>query len=306
MSGMEEVEEEGVSLFDLWGKLKEGRRYVVGGLLLGVLGAVAVLFFTPYQYQAMAVVQVGQIGQIGQPAQAGAAGMGRQVHSVPAEPATLAVERMKSPAFQLAVAKALGDERWMVALQNGGGTRVLSVASPKGVLQVIDLKANAESPEAAQKIVNAAIEVLAKRHAEIVKPAFDRLTLEADLASEKLKHAESELARLNKLASGVGVKDERFTQISLITDLRVKKEAEVFQQRQTLSDLNGALTPPNTQPAQAIEEVFIFDKPVSPKKALVLALGLVGGLLAGVVAVFVSGAWRQGREHCLLAESGKL
>ena len=299
MSGMKEVEEGGGSLFDLWGKLKEGRRYVVVGLLLGVLGAVAVLFFTPYQYQAVAVVQVAKVGQL---AQASQAGMGRQVNSMPAEPAAQAVERMKSPAFQLAVAKALDDQRWMTALQNGGGGSVLSVASPKGALQVIDLKANAESPEAAQKIVSAVIEVLAKRHAEIVEPAIDRLTLEANLAQEKLKHAESELAKLNKLASGVGVKDERFTQISLITDLRVKKEAEIFQQRQTLSDLNGALSPPNTQPAQAIEEVFIFDKPVSPKRAPVLALGLVGGLLAGVISAFLSSAWRQARERRSLAE----
>ena len=303
MSGMKEVEEEGESLFDLLEKLKEGWRYVVGGLLLGVLGAVAVLSVTPDQYQAMAVVQVAKVGQLAQAAQAG---MGRQVSSMPAEPAAQAVERMKSPAFQLAVAKALDDQRWMVALQNGGGGSVLSVASPKGALQLIDLKAKADSPGAAKRIVNAAIEVLAKRHAEIVKPALDRLTLEADLAKEKLKQAESELARLDKLASSVGVKDERFTQISLITDLRVKKEAEVFQQRQALSDLNGALTPPNTEPAQAIEEVYVSDKRVSPKKSLILALGLVGGLLAGVIAVFVSSAWRQGREHCLLAKSGKI
>ena len=47
--------------------------------------------------------------------------------------------------------------------------------------------------------------------------------------------------------------------------------------------LETALSAPATQPAKAIEDVFVSDKPVSPKKALLLALGLIGGLLAGVV-----------------------
>ena len=301
MSGTEDFADEEISLFDLLEKLKQGWRSVVGGVVLGVLGAAAVLFAVPNQYEAVAVVQVGQVGQLASAAQMGM----RQVSAVPAEPPAQAVERMKSSAFLFAVAKALGDQSWMVALQNGGGTSVLSVASPKGALQLIDLKAKGDSPEVAKKIVSAAIEELARRHAEIVKPAVSRLTLEADLAREKIKRAESELAKLDKLAAGVGVKDERFTQISLMTDLSVKKEAEIFQQRQMLSDLDGALTPPNTQAAKAIEDVFISEKPVSPKKGLLLALGLVSGLLAGVISVFISGAWRQGRERRLLAESGK-
>lgn len=301
MSGMEIFEDEETSLFDLVSTLKEGWGYVVTGALLGVLGAVAALLFTPNQYQAMAVVQVGQVGQL----VATQAGMTRQVTSVPAEPPAQAAERMKSNAFLFSVAKTLGDQKWMAALQNGGGAGVLSVASPKSASHLIELKAKGDSPEAAKRIVTVAIDELAKRHAELTKPSVDRLSLEADLAREKLLRAESELQKLNKLASSVGVKDERFTQISLMTDLGVKKGAEVFQLRQALSDLDGALTPPNTRRAHAIESVFIADKPVSPKKAMVLALGLAGGLLVGVIAVFVSGAWRRARERCLLTESDK-
>jgi uncharacterized protein involved in exopolysaccharide biosynthesis len=302
MSGTEEFEEEEISLFDLWEKLRAGWRYVLGGTLIGVLGAAVALFVVPNQYEAMAVVQVGQMGQVGQVGQVGLVG---QISFTPAEPPAQAVERMKSPAFQLAVAKAVGDERWLNALLNAGVSSVLSVASPKGALNLIDLKAKGGSPEAAKKIVNAAIEELAKRHIEISKPAFDRLTLEADLAREKLKRAESELQKLNKLASGVGVKDERFTQLSLMTNLRVQKEAEIFQQRQLISTLEGALTPPNTQPAKAIEDVFISDKPVSPKKGLLMPLGLVGGFLFGVMWVFAASAWSQARERRLLNSSGK-
>ena len=302
MGRTENFAEEEISLFDLFEKLRGGWRWGLGGIVLGVLVAVVLLFVAPEQYEAVAVVQVGQVGQVGRGTQVG---IGGQVTSVPAEPAAEAVERMKSSAFLFAVAKAADDQRWMAALQNGRGPSVLSVVLSKGTSQLIDLKVKADSQEAAKKILGAAIQVLAKRHAEITKPAVDRLNHDADLAREKLKRAESELERLNKLTIGVGVTDERFAQISLITDLRVKKEAEIFQQRQMLSDLNGALSTPNTLPAHAIEEVFVSDRPVSPKKGLLLAQGLVGGLLVGVASVFVSCAWRQARGRRSLVDSGK-
>ena len=290
MSSTEEFGDEAINPFGIFVQLKDGWRSLVGGLALGLLGAVVALYVVSNEYVAVAVVQVGQIGQVGPVAQVGLVG---PVSFTPAEQPAQAVERMKSSAFQFSVAKALGDQRWLAALQNGDKSTTLDVASPKAALNLIDLKAKADSPEAANRIVNAAIEELAKRHSEIVQSAFERLTLEADLARERIKRAESELERLNKLASGVGVKDERFTQMSLITDLRVRKEAEIFQQRQMLSALVGALTPPNTQRAMAIEEVFISDKPVSPKKGLLLTLGLVGGFMVGVMWVLVSGAWQQ-------------
>jgi uncharacterized protein involved in exopolysaccharide biosynthesis len=61
--------------------------------------------------------------------------------------------------------------------------------------------------------------------------------------------------------------------------------------------LETALEEPATQPAKAIEEIFISDKPVSPKKTLLLALGLIGGLLAGVVSLFYVDAWRRVKER---------
>ena len=118
--------------------------------------------------------------------------------------------------------------------------------------------------------------------------------MRADLAisREKLKSAEQDLARLNRLASSTAVKDDRFTQLALMTSLRIQKETEVFSQRQMIMALETALAAPATQPAKAIEPVFVADIPVSPKKSLLLALGLIGGLLLGVIGVFVSDAWR--------------
>ena len=166
MSETEIIEEEEISLFDLWEKLREGWRYVIGGLLIGVLGATAVIFVVPNKYEAVTIVQVGQVGQLGQVGQVGLVG---QVSSIPVEPPAQAIERMKSSAVQSAVAQALGDQRWLRVMQEGGSSP-LTLTLVKGALNLIELKAIGDSPAAAQKIANAAIGDLAKRQAEIAKP----------------------------------------------------------------------------------------------------------------------------------------
>lgn len=82
-----------------------------------------------------------------------------------------------------------------------------------------------------------------------------------------------------------------------MTSLRIQKEAETFNQRQMIMALETALEAPATQAAKAIEEVFITNKPVSPKKSLLLALGTIGGLLAGVLWVFMADAWRRAKAQ---------
>ena len=290
------MQEDEISLFDLWDKLRAGWRYVAGGSAIGLLGAgLAVGLISP-KYEAIAFVQMGQMGQMGQIGQIG------QLTSVPAEPASQAIERMKTPSFQLRVAHDIGDQDWVGTLKrsSGAGSDILTLqiakATATSASALIELKAKGVSAEAARKIADAVVLELARRHAEITKPTIDRMQSDLALAKEKRQRAEQDLESLSKLVATAGVKDDRFTQLSLMTSLRLQKEAELFSQRQMVTALETALSPPATQAAQAIEAIFVSDKPVSPKKGLLLALGLIGGLLAGIVAVFVADGWRRAKE----------
>lgn len=300
MRETEDFEEDEISLFELFEKLKEGWRYVVGGALVGALIAATAILVVPNRFEAVAIVQVGQVGQVGQslqPVQTGQTGQPVQTGQtgpyvgVPVEPATQAIERMKTAAFQKSVSESMKGDVGVIAAQ------LIKSTVPQGPSALIELKATARSPEVAKKTVETSVQELAKRHAEISRPSVARLVAEADLAQEKLKQAEVELDGLNKLSASAGIKDDRFTQLSLITSLRLQKEAEIFSQRQMVVNIKAAMSPPTTESAKAIEAVFVSDQPVSPKKSLLLVLGLVGGLLVGVMWVFVSGAWRQAREH---------
>ena len=160
----------------------------------------------------------------------------------------------------------------------------------------MELRAKAGSPAEARKIAEFAIQELLKRQREIARPAIERMQGDLAIAKEKRQSAQTDLEALGKLVSSAGVKDDRFTQLSLMNTLRLQKESELFFQRQMVATLEAALSSPATQEARAIEAVFVSDKPVSPKKSLLLALGAIGGLLAGVLWVFASDAWRRAKE----------
>lgn len=299
MNENEMLQDDEISLFDLWEKLRDGWHYVVGGTVLGLAGAVLAIFLIPPKFEAVAVVQIAQVGQISY------AQLGQLMifPSLNVEPATQAVERMKTPAFQTTVAQSLGNQVWLDDLQRSASATAkyislqpIKATSAQGASSLIELKANGASSEDAKKIADASVKELAKRHSELAKPILEKMHSDLKIAKEKLVSAERELEGINKLVASAGVKDDRFTQLSLMTGLRVQKESELFAQRQAIVALETALSAPATQATKAIEEIFVTDKPVSPKKTLLLALGLIGGLLAGVVAVFFVDAWRRAKE----------
>lgn len=304
MNENEVVHDEEISLFDLWEKLRDGWRYVAGGTVVGVVCSGAVLMILPPKYEAVAVVQVGVVGVVGVVGQAGAPGQPGQAVNMPIEPAAQAVERMKTPAFQLKVAEGISNQTWVEDLMRSTNAttkyislQIVKATATPGSAPLIELNAKAESPALARRIADASIKELAKREGELAKPMIEKLRQDLVIARERLASAERELESINKLVVNVGVKDERFTQLSLMTDLRVQKESDVFKQRQAILALETALSAPYTQPAEALEDIFVTEKPVSPKKSLLLVLGLIGGLLVGVVSVFFVDSWRRTKRE---------
>ena len=275
MSGSEVFDEDEISLFDLWQTLKDKWRYVLGGILLGGLGAAAVITVSQVQYEASAMLQTGKVaGTI-------------------IEDSSTIVERFKSPSFHLEVAKDAGDPDWIAQVENGTATQILSATIPKASPSMVDVKVKAKSPALSKKIADAATAKVIERQEALSVQTRKKIEFDLSVAKEKLLKAEQDLLTLSKTLNSVGTKDDRFTQISLMTSIKLQKESDVFTLRQSVFALENSLLPPSTQPARLLEAVFVSPKPVSPKKGLLLALGLIGGLLVGVMSVFVSSAWQR-------------
>jgi len=288
MNNNELMKGDEISLIDLWDRLRSGWRHIAGGALVGVVGAGLAITVLPPRYEATAVVQVGRVGQATVP-----------TSSMPVELVTQAIERMKTQSFQMKVAKSLEDQKWIDDLNNSVSAtnkyiKLDIIKSTAGsAFALIELKAYGKSAEYARKIATVTISNLSMEQLKLGKPAIDKLQYDLNVSKEKLISTEKQIENLYKSMTNIEVKDVRFTQLSLITELRVKKEYEYYNLKQVISSIEFALAVPFTQPAGALEDIFVTDRPVSPKKALLLALGLTGGFLAGVMSVFVADAWRR-------------
>lgn len=279
-----EDQDRSISLFDLLGIIRKGWKTIISASLLGVLGAVVVTANLPDKYEASAVISVGQ------------------VDSSSIESANVAVERMKTPAFQLKVAESTGSKDWQTALKKSATATAMHLtvgtiknSSGSGREPLIDLHVRADSPETAEKIARAAVSELVNRHEELAQPRLNILREDLAISKKRLLAATKDLETLNKLTGSPYNKDERFTQLAMMTGVRGQKESEIIRERQTINEIEASLIPPRTRPTQLLEPAFVGEKPVAPKTTPLLALGLAGGFLAGLIAVLLLAAWRRVR-----------
>lgn len=278
------VEDE-VSLFDLWGMLRGGWRLVFGSVVLGVLGAVAAIAFIAPQFEAVALLQTGTVSG-----------------SMIEEPTT-ALERLRSPSFLREIAVEVGDSAWVDQIDAGVQGRTLVAKIQKATPSMIEVRVVTGSPDSSKKIAELSTARLIKRQTELASRVVAKVEFDISVLKEKLGKSESDLTALSKAIDPTNVKNDTFSQLSLLTSLRMQRESDSFALRQSIYALENSLLPPLTQPARVLEDIFVSNKPVFPKKGVLLAMGLVAGLLVGVMLVFVSGAWRLARARRSVGKS---
>ena len=278
------VEDE-VSLFDLWGMLRGGWRLVFGSVVLGVLGAVAAIAFIAPQFEAVALLQTGTVSG-----------------SMIEEPTT-ALERLRSPSFLREIAVEVGDSAWVDQIDAGVQGRTLVAKIQKATPSMIEVRVVTGSPDSSKKIAELSTARLIKRQTELASRVVAKVEFDISVLKEKLGKSESDLTVLSKAIDPTNVKNDTFSQLSLLTSLRMQRESDSFALRQSIYALENSLLPPLTQPARVLEDIFVSNKPVFPKKGVLLAMGLVAGLLVGVMLVFVSGAWRLARARRSVGKS---
>lgn len=256
------------------------RRTSVLGLV-GLMGAICVIYVLPKKYESALLVQVGQVGQVGQGGQGGQGG-------IPVEAPQHAIERMQTHSFQVDAAEASGYLPWIDAAKNTADSinDYCSFQMAKNT-NLIEIKCKADTLDDAKKITNALVATLAKRHSYLASASIQKLNYELKSAEDKLVFAEKDVKNLLGVLSSSQLKDDRFSQFALLTSVKESKEQELFSLRQTVAMIKLALAEPATQPAKAIETIGASNKPVSPKSWLILGYGLFVGLIFGILATVI-------------------
>lgn len=265
-----------LSIDDVSRVLRGTWRWAAAFAAIGAGVGLAGLMVLPAKYEAVAYVQPGQFGQPGQTA------------PVPVESPHQAIERMSTGEFQLELANTIGDQDMANAiLRSGalkGGPFKASVVKNTGR---IELRVRGRTTDAARQLTEAIIAGIAKRHLDLAQPTINRLKHELTVVQEKRKAFEATYEELGKVLASARLSDQRFTQYSLATSVRLSRENDVYALRQQELALQIALSEPTTQPAKAVEPIFVGSEPISPKRPLLLGGGLLFGGLLGFLIGFL-------------------
>ena len=261
-----------ISLWDIVDFLKEGWRWLAGGVVAGAVGAVGFVLVSPAQYEATAIVQPATVGMPTTTTTTTTKGV--EVESV-----AQTLERLKLPTFY--------DEVMLQACQApsrqalSGGVKASQV---KGNA-LIQISYRAKSVAVAEACVNAVVATLAKSQAEIAAPIIKTLEEQLSLSRQRLADEKAFQAQAEQRVSGSA------DGVSLLMLKALSKREDIIQLQRQLVDQSVQLSAPITQPVRLLEPIYAPERPVAPKKLPVLAGGLFGGLVLGGLMFFVRRSW---------------
>lgn len=259
-----------LSLWDILDFLKEGWRWLAGGVVAGAIGAIGFVLVSPAQYEATAIVQ---------PATVGMPTTTTTTKGVEVEPVAQTLERLKLPTFY--------DEAMLQACQ-APSRQALSVgvkASQVKGNSLIQISYRAKSLAVAEACVNAVVARLAKSQADNAAPIIKTLEEQLALSRQRLVDEKSFQAQAERRVSGAS------DGVSLLMLKTLSKREDIIQLQRQLVDQSVQLSAPITQPLRLLEPIYAPERSVAPKKLPVMAGGLLGGLVLGGLMFFARRSW---------------
>ena len=271
------IPDDEISFRDLWQVLIQRKWWVLGFPLFAVIvAAIAVMFMKP-QWEATAVIRVGAVGQAGQAGQAG-----QQI----IEPVAQTVERMKSKAFEDAVLINLSlptdDQNSEFTFYRGS----LQVKNLRGT-DLIELKVRGYSQASAKRFADATIDYLKKTHSEMTASTVLRMRQTLERTDRDIAQTKAERDSLVKLTDLKDKDKAGFMENVVLTNNIIRLDEALRSLEQTRANDEEQLDPLHTFPTGHLEAVSVSDKPVMPKKPLLIQLAGVLGLFVGVGVAFL-------------------
>ena len=265
----EENRSDEISLLDLFNVLRRYKNLLIGLPILGAVSAALLvsLVLRP-TWEASAVLEIGKVAQ------------------VLVEPVTNVVTRMMLPSFAKAAINSTGIKpEEMEPVKGFYGT--LKAAPVKGS-ELIEIKMRGPSAEMAKNLIEGAITAMQKTQTEMMAVSIERSKKQLQILTEDINKAsvETELLRKKLLASHNWNAFDATLSATLLKDKTVDLRA-MIQIKLTLEE---QLSPARTYPAKLIDEIYVSEDPVSPKKSLIIGLAILLGLFGAVVFAFIHNA----------------
>ncbi|HUX65241.1 Wzz/FepE/Etk N-terminal domain-containing protein [Sulfuricella sp.] len=265
-----------ISLLEIWQVLVRQKKWVIGIPVLALIAAAAVSALIPPVWEATLVGQIGQIGQVGQQL---------------IEPVARVVERIKQKPFQGEVLVSMGipkDEENSKGKLYRDSIKVQILPNT----DLIEIKVRGYSREEAKRNAEATIGRLSKLHEELAQPTIQRLTQQMERLKQQINESREERESLKNTQPNKSKTDSggRFMESIIQANILVQRDGELRNLEQLKLSYEEQLSPLRTYPTARIDSTYVSEKPVAPKKGLIVVLSGVLGLMAGIFAAFVLNA----------------
>ena len=257
----EALQEDEISLIDLWRVIIKRKKMIIGSLLLTLLLVGGWIAISKPVYESRAVLGIGQVGQVGQVA--------GQV-----EAPQLLVQRLKEEY------RVKDESEGVQKLPMIKEVKTMEKSLPSGV----EIIAQAYEAQEAQKFLTDVVVKVIKQHQML----FDigRTEQQRQLESLQNEHdrIEQALALIeHRVASLVGSEASLAGLLTLQKDLWRKRMPQIEQQQ---TAIRLAMSELQSRPTALLRQPTLPANPVKPKPALYLALATVLGLMLGVFGAF--------------------
>ena len=260
-----------INLLELTDKFLDQWRWWVGGTVIGGLLGLGAAFVVPPKYEAHGVVRVAQVASA--------------VESVPET-----IVRMQTLAFREEVVERLikagqvkpeKKEDWVRALDGKSTFKPV-----KDAANYVDISLTADNPAQGQAAVSTITQVLKERQQPLIAERLAQVDRSIELAKASLATMEKSYGTTQASLRAQPPNSEAYLELA-----RMSEAGTLAGLRQKVLDLENSKLSPTTKETQLVEPIGVSDRPVSPKKSVFTAGGLVLGALLGTLLGFALPAW---------------
>ena len=247
-----------ISLLELWQILVRRKVLILLCLVACIAAGAAYAFLKAPVYQASVKIRVGQVDGGG-----------------PLENAEELSSRLLARHGE-SVADGVKRERPFLT----------KAAVQKNLPTAVELVAEGDTPEEATGLLQRIVERIGKEHTAIFEENLNLIT-------ERLRNLDAQLAALQQqyedattLMDPLKLRDTVQASLVMLERGRISTSISALNAERPM--LAQRLSPPKTRPTELLGEITAPTEPFKPKKALVLVLAAVLGMMGGVMLAFVA------------------
>ena len=263
LTGSQEIDlQEEISLIDILCFLKGAYKVIIIFGLIGMALSIAYLAMTPNQYEASVQITMAQIGATNNNNNINPLGVNIE------EPALL-ISRLSSPtSFTPETIAACG----LQGQVNAGVSlsKSIKLTPAKGVASVVELKTFGGTPQSAQECALGVFDLIKTTQSQIVAPYVEEAKVKLADDEDRLQKAKEVVARSDKSGAAIGA-----SYLSTRDEIRYLLDE--------ITALKNIVTSNQNRATRMVAPIFASDAPIAPKKRMVLAAGLLGGLFLGLL-----------------------